>query len=277
MGSNTNLIGKRYPPQTWTCDARTATAYAAATDDPNPRYQGDGAIAPPMVVVAATIPHGVAHVVSDEALIGDPARLLRLLHSEEDIRWYAPVRQGETFRVEASLEGLEERSSGEVLRVATVLYDERDDKVAESLSSLFIREKKPGGGRAAESGREGVPSAPTWSQTWKVAADQSERYAAASGDHNPIHLDEAIAQMAGLKGRVLHGLCTMAFAARAVVTQMGEGDPRRLTRLAVRFKRPVYMGDTLTCLGQRVANHIELVVKNQDEHAVLTRGIAELR
>jgi acyl dehydratase len=109
-----------------------------------------------------------------------------------------------------------------------------------------------------------------------VAADQAERYAAASGDHNPIHLDDAVAQLGGLKGRVLHGLCTMAFAARAVVAQAGGNDPARLARLAVRFARPVYMGDALTCVGQRSGQHIDLMVKNQDDHAVLTRSVAEL-
>ncbi|HET6347401.1 MAG TPA: MaoC/PaaZ C-terminal domain-containing protein, partial [Myxococcota bacterium] len=90
------------------------------------------------------------------------------------------------------------------------------------------------------------------------------------------HLDDAVAQLGGLKGRVLHGLCTMAFAARAVIAQAGGNDPARLARLAVRFARPVYMGDTLTCVGQRSRQHIDLMVKNQDEHAVLTRGVAEL-
>ena len=43
-------------------------------------------------------------------------------------------------------------------------------------------------------------------------------YAAASGDHNPIHQDEAIAQLVGLPGVIAHGMYTMALAARAVAT-----------------------------------------------------------
>ena len=75
-----------------------------------------------------------------------------------------------------------------------------------------------------------------------MAGDQAERYAEASGDHNPIHLDEEAARAVGLPGRILHGLCTMALAGRAVEQVAG----REPTRLAVRFSAPVALGATVT-------------------------------
>ena len=48
------------------------------------------------------------------------------------------------------------------------------------------------------------------------------RYAGASGDFNPIHIDEEFAQAVGLPGRILHGLWTMAQVARAA-DQAGGG------------------------------------------------------
>lgn len=61
------------------------------------------------------------------------------------------------------------------------------------------------------------------------------RYAGASGDFNPIHLDPELARQVGMPGNVLHGLYMMAQVARAAV-QAGGGDPRRLRRLSVQFR-----------------------------------------
>ena len=47
------------------------------------------------------------------------------------------------------------------------------------------------------------------------------RYAGASGDFNPIHLDEEFARSVGLPGRILHGLWTMAQVARALTDAAG--------------------------------------------------------
>ena len=61
------------------------------------------------------------------------------------------------------------------------------------------------------------------------------RYAGASGDFNPIHLDQEFAKNVGLPGTILHGLYSMAQVARAQ-TEAAGGDPRSLKRLAVQFR-----------------------------------------
>jgi acyl dehydratase len=66
-------------------------------------------------------------------------------------------------------------------------------------------------------------------------AGLTERYAAASGDPNPIHTDPEFARKVGLPGIILHGLWTMAQVARANAAAAG-GDPRALKRLAVQFR-----------------------------------------
>ena len=60
------------------------------------------------------------------------------------------------------------------------------------------------------------------------------RYAGASGDFNPIHIDEEFAKQVGLPGRILHGLWTMAQVARAQTE--AAGGPQSLSRLAVQFR-----------------------------------------
>ena len=60
------------------------------------------------------------------------------------------------------------------------------------------------------------------------------RYAGASGDYNPIHIDEDFAKQVGLPGRILHGLWSMAQVARAQTE--AAGGPDRLRRLSVQFR-----------------------------------------
>jgi len=60
------------------------------------------------------------------------------------------------------------------------------------------------------------------------------RYAGASGDFNPIHIDEELAKQVGLPGKILHGLWTMAQVARAQTE--AAGGPDRLRRLSVQFR-----------------------------------------
>ena len=66
-------------------------------------------------------------------------------------------------------------------------------------------------------------------------AGLTKRYAEASGDPNPIHTDPDFAKQVGLPGVILHGLWSMAQVARAH-TDLADGDPRALKRLAVQFR-----------------------------------------
>jgi acyl dehydratase len=70
----------------------------------------------------------------------------------------------------------------------------------------------------------------------KVTPDRylTTRYAGASGDFNPIHIDEEFARSVGLPGRILHGLWTMAQVARAQTE--AAGGPEHLRRLSVQFR-----------------------------------------
>ena len=70
----------------------------------------------------------------------------------------------------------------------------------------------------------------------KITPDRyvTVRYAGASGDFNPIHVDEEFARQVGLPGRILHGLWTMAQVARAHTEALG--GPEKLERLSVQFR-----------------------------------------
>jgi acyl dehydratase len=62
------------------------------------------------------------------------------------------------------------------------------------------------------------------------------RYAGASGDYNPIHVDDEFAKSVGLPGNILHGLYGMGLVAKAAAQGLAHGDPRALKKLTVQFR-----------------------------------------
>jgi acyl dehydratase len=122
---------------------------------------------------------------------------------------------------------------------------------------------------------------PTVAITYPVDPDQSRRYAVASGDFGTYHIDEAAACSAGFPGVIVHGLCTMAFAARAVVEVCCDSDSRRLRRLGVRFTRPLLPGQDITIRVRRAGEQngralYSVEVDDATGEGVIRRGIAEV-
>ena len=72
----------------------------------------------------------------------------------------------------------------------------------------------------------------------KVTPDKylPHRYAGASGDFNPIHIDEEFAKAVGLPSNILHGLYSMGVVAKAAAQGLAGGDPRALKKLTVQFR-----------------------------------------
>jgi acyl dehydratase len=72
----------------------------------------------------------------------------------------------------------------------------------------------------------------------KVTPDKylPHRYAGASGDFNPIHIDEDFAKSVGLPSNILHGLYSMGVVAKAAAQGLAGGDPRVLKKLTVQFR-----------------------------------------
>jgi 3-hydroxybutyryl-CoA dehydratase len=98
------------------------------------------------------------------------------------------------------------------------------------------------------------------------------RYAGASGDFNPIHIDPEFAKQVGLPGNILHGLYMMALVARANAA-LADGDPKALKRLSVQFRgmgipeeEIVVSGEVKEVRDGRVAT--ECVAKQGDKRVI---------
>ena len=96
-------------------------------------------------------------------------------------------------------------------------------------------------------------------RTYRITREDLVAYAQASGDHNPIHQDEAVARSVGLPGVIAHGMYTLALAARYVDEEVGE--PGRIAQIGAKFTRPVVVP----------AEGTEVVVSGEprDEHTIV--------
>jgi acyl dehydratase len=124
---------------------------------------------------------------------------------------------------------------------------------------------------------------------WKPGAELPElqvtpdryltiRYAGASGDFNPIHVDAEFARQVGLPDRILHGLWTMAQVARAQTE--AAGGPLALRRLSVQFRGMGFLEQELTVRStvRGVVDGVATVETEAFQHGdrIVRRGEAEL-
>jgi acyl dehydratase len=105
------------------------------------------------------------------------------------------------------------------------------------------------------------------------------RYAGASGDFNPIHIDEEFARGVGLPGRILHGLWTMAQVARAHTE--AAGGPDKLRRLSVQFRGMGQIGEEIVVRGtvREVSDGIAIVDSQAEQagHRIIRNAVGEIR
>jgi acyl dehydratase len=226
-------------------------AYAEATNDASP-LAAAGTVAPP---VFSVVPTWDPMAAVTKATVAEPIRPL-VVHGEHDIWLHRPLAAGAEVSVRVAAVGIHAKASGTTLIVRNESRDAEGTLLNTQYSTQFYRgvtggpsdgETAPGHALPAEAA-EREPDAEI---AYRIDEDQTVRYAAASGDDFPIHLDDEKARAVGLPGRIVHGLCVLAFAGRAVLELDGR-DVDAFRRLAVRFSRPVFPGALVTTRLWRV-------------------------
>ena len=239
-------LGTVYEEQTAVIDAERARQYAAATNDDNPAYEA-GKYAPPVFGVVPTwgaMGLAVADVVPPEAM-------MMIVHGEQDMHFHQPLIPGRTIKTTAQAYSIQVGGSGTRFAIKVSSKDaESGEPVLDQFVTMFIRGMADGESAGEVKPDHTFPDAARGGKvgeyTVHVDDDQTFRYRDASGDMMPIHVDENFAKSVGLPSIIAHGLCTMAMTSQAVMKTVADGDPGRLTRLAVRFSKNVFPGDDVT-------------------------------
>ena len=281
MGFALEKLGQWTEGPEFKVEADRTKAYAAATNDAIAAHTA-GEVAPPVFAVVPiwdTMAGAMAGVVPPEVL-------LLVVHGEQDMRFHKPIVPGAVLRSKAAPIGIHVKPNGTSVIVKVETRDESGDLVVEQYMTSFFRgvsEGDSGGDEAPEHKLSADTKAgpPVGSVTQTLDADQTYRYAEASGDNMPIHLDADVAKSVGLPGIIIHGLCTMAFTSVAAVQELCDGDSTRLRRLAVRFSRPVLPGQEITttfwAAGDADGNPVfGYETRNGDGDVVIKDGLVEV-
>src|SRR5579862_2151911 len=250
-GLHRSLIGKRYGGSAQLIRPEKLAAYDAAVGD-------QGSIVFPVTLVKDPF----VKLFEDPEFNGE---LSRMVHGEQVFVFHRPLRAWDLITPRGRVLGIEDKSSGQILNLGQRIYCE-GELVVEMESRLFFRGESKG--EKASAPPAPAKPAPTSTSQVTVAADLPRRYAEASGDMNPIHVDKTFAQSAGFKDVILHGLGTLALVARTF--------PQRPKRLQVRFAKPVYPGDTLTTSFWKKEDTVEFETLNASGEAVLSQGLLQL-
>ncbi|BDT85212.1 MaoC/PaaZ C-terminal domain-containing protein [Nocardia cyriacigeorgica] len=225
--------------------AERIAEYAAATNDPIPAHLA-GEVASPVfgiVPVFEAMMMPVIDVVPMD-IFG------RVVHGEQDFHFHRPIRPGDKLVSRAKAIGYEGRENGTTITILIECRTEDGELVNEQYLTAFFRNIDVGTkvGEQAPAHKFDPALAeqpPLATVAHHVDDDQTYRYAPASGDPVPLHLDEQVAKDAGLPGIIAHGLCTMAMSSWGVLTAVAGSDVHRLKRFAVRFSKMVFPGDDL--------------------------------
>lgn len=281
MAFATEKLGMWTDEREFKVEADRTKAYAAATNDPIPAH-ARGELAPPLFAV---VPVWEALTVA-MATITPPDALAFVVHGEQDIFFRKPIVPGAVLRTKAAPLGVHVKPSGTTVVTKSETRDEGGDMVVEQYFTSFFRGVTDGeaaGDAAPDHKLTDVVKAsdPVATVTQQIDTDQTFRYADASGDTMPMHLDDDFAKSVGLPGIIVHGLCTMAFTSWAVVQSVAGGDPTRLRRLAVRFSKPVLPGQAVTTRIWKASEADGHTVygfetTNPDGETVIKDGLAEV-
>jgi acyl dehydratase len=272
-------LGTTSQPYAGTIDPDRAKAYAAATNDDNPAYTS-GKYAPPVFGVVPTWEANGSAVVD----MIPPEALLMIVHGEQDMWFHQPLVPGTKLSTTGTPISIRVGSSGTRLTARLDSADGDGKPVMEIYVTTFIRGMSDG-----ESGGPDKPdhTFPESARDKKVGEftvhvddDQTYRYAEASGDNMPIHLDENVAKSVGLPGIIAHGLCTMAMCSQAIVKTVADSDPARVKRLAVRFAKNVFPGNDVVVsiydAGTSDGRKVYAFEAHSDGQLVVSNGRAEV-
>jgi acyl dehydratase len=274
---NLDALGRWTPGRAMSVSKEALAAYARATEERS-AIALEGRIATP---VFAIVPVWDALQEAARSVAPEEARP-RVVHGDQDIQISAPIQSGMTVRSRAAAVGVHVKESGTTVVLKTETRDGDDRLLNEQYVTEFYRGISGGEGAGEVAPDHRMPAELTEAQlaaeiTYPLAEDITRRYAEASGDHNAFHLDDEVARSAGLPGIIVHGLCLMAFAGRAVLAAREIEDPAAIRRLAVRFSRPMTPGEALTTRVLEPENGaVRFDAANGADEVVLKDGLAEI-
>ena len=271
---DTSLIETQLESDIFEVTSKSIERYALAVNDHNPQYLNRAAsknvVAPPAFAIVPAM-RVLRNAMANGTL---PLSINRTVHGQHEMTFTSPIRSGDILVSSARVRDVNEHSSGTTVEIEIDVNREDGFACVNQILTAFVRRTTNIGSRP----RPRVPEAePLHVAVMKVTADQSLRYARASFTEGiePHESHEAACAL-GYRTIFLQGQCTMAFAAKALVDNVAEGDPTLLRSIRVRFSQAVYPFDVLTTQIWYTGKHggYKFNMVKDDGTLALTNGMA---
>ncbi|XP_020219414.1 enoyl-CoA hydratase 2, peroxisomal [Cajanus cajan] len=290
-------LSHKFPHTTYSYTERDAALYALGvgaclsdavdTDELKYVYHGDGQkFIKVLPTFAAILPNMFQSGVLDLPGLEYDPRLL--LHGQQYIELYKPFPSSCHIHNKVSLAGLHDKGKAAILEVETKSYEkESGDLLCMNRTTVYLR----GAGGFSKTSKPFSYTNYPGKQTSTVKIPESKPFSVfedrtqpsqaliyrLSGDYNPLHSDPMIAKVAGFSQPILHGLCTLGFAVRAIIKKICRGDPDLIKSIVGRFLLHVYPGETLVTEMWLEGSRVIYRTKVKERNRAVLSGYVDLR
>lgn len=174
---------------------------------------------------------------------------VKILHGEQSFVIHTPLAPGHTYIGAHRITDVVDKGPGKgaMLYLQKTLTDKESGRIVSAVTSTYVLRGDGGCGSTSDKAPavHAVPERPADDSISLTTLPQAALIYRLSGDYNPIHASPEIARKAGFERPILHGLCTMGVATRALLQGVCNDRPERLSAVKLRFSSPVFPGETL--------------------------------
>ncbi|XP_024975458.1 enoyl-CoA hydratase 2, peroxisomal isoform X1 [Cynara cardunculus var. scolymus] len=209
-----------------------------------------------------------------------------LLHGQQYIEIYKPLPSNCSIQNKSSIVGLHDKGKATILEVEVLSYEkETGEPLCMNRTTVYLR----GAGGFSKSSepysfskypRDQTSSKPPRTRPFVVHEECTQPSQALlyrlSGDYNPLHSDPMVAEVAGFSRPILHGLCTLGFAVRAIIKTICNGDASLVKAISGRFLLHVYPGETLITEMWLEGLRVLYQTKVKERNRVVLAGFVDL-
>ncbi|XP_057469172.1 enoyl-CoA hydratase 2, peroxisomal-like [Actinidia eriantha] len=209
-----------------------------------------------------------------------------LLHGQQYIEIYKPFPSSGCIQNKACISGLHDKGKATILEIEITSYEESGELLCMNQMSVYLR----GTGGFSKSSHPYSYSKNPASKNLSAKIPKSQPFAVyeectqpsqallyrLSGDYNPLHSDPMIAEIAGFSRPILHGLCTLGFAIRAIIRRVCSGDSNMIKTISGRFLLHVYPGETLITEMWLEGSRVIFQVKVKERNRSVLSGFTDL-
>ena len=222
----------------------------------------------PSDTLPATYPHVLAFPLHMELMTDGsfPFPAIGLVHISNAIIQARPLDAGERLDLRVCAGAIEPHARGRSFSIVTEARA-GDELVWEERSTMLRRS-----GSSSKGGQTGPPFDPVGSSSaayWVLEGDLGRRYAAASGDRNPIHLSGPTAKAFGFPRAIAHGMWTKARCVAAL-----EGELSGAFTVEAEFRRPILLPARVVFISSREENAVRFAVRDAETGAPHLEGSA---